>query len=68
MAKEGQCASFEPLRRLAGGCMLLRDLAAALHRNRDSVRPQGLLFLSKAIEHEAIDLHRLYHGHPPRCL
>jgi len=59
-------AMKEPLRRLVGGCMLLRDLAAALHRNREAARPQGLLFLSNAIEHEAMDLHRLYHGHPPR--
>lgn len=35
-------------------------------RSTTLMRPQGLLFVAKASEQEAMDLHGLYHGHARR--
>ena len=58
-------AMEEPLRRLVGASLLLRDLALGADNARKRVPPLstgGLVVLSQVMEREAGRLNSLYHG------
>ena len=64
-AGEALLAMEEPLQRLTGAAMLLRDLALAAAEGADAPRAPGLVFLAAAMEREATLAYRLYHGRHP---